>query len=235
MGAFANAFTFDAHHLQLLLDKTGVQLELSMEALVISVVLAVPLGVLLGHLHRFSFLAINVSNVGRALPSLAILAILLPFLGIGKTEVIIALVVLGFPPILTTTYVAVDQVDGDAVEAAKGMGLRPLQVISSVEMPLSLPLIFAGIRTSAVFIVATATLAGDFGGGGLGDIIFNEASYRLAGVVGASYVVIALALLTQVLFIAIDRAVTPRGLQEERSGAFAVMRRRDPELISEVV
>ena len=128
-------------------------------------------------MHRFSFLAINISNIGRALPSLGVLAILLPIVGIGKTDVIIALVVLAFPPILTNTYVAVDQVDAETVDAAKGIGLRPWQVLLRVELPLALPLIFAGIRTSAVFVIATATLAGFFGGGGLGDIISNEASY----------------------------------------------------------
>ena len=106
-----------------------------------------PLGILLGHLHRFSFLAINVSNIGRALPSLGVLALFLPITGIGETTVLIALVVLAAPPILTNTYVAVDQVDADTVDAAKGIGLKPWQVITSVEIPPALPLIFAGIRT----------------------------------------------------------------------------------------
>jgi len=225
MNAFTVAFTFIAQNGQLLVSKTAVLLALSLEALVISVVIALPLGVVLGHVHRFSFLAINVSNFGRALPSLAILAILLPFLGIGKTDVVIALVILAFPPILTNTYVAIDQVDGDAVEAAVGMGMRPSQVVFRVELPLALPLIFAGIRTSAVFVVATAPLAGFFGGGGLGDIIANRASYGLDGVIGASYVIVALALVTQALFIALERAVTPAGLRAER----ARNRRPNPE------
>jgi osmoprotectant transport system permease protein len=217
MSDFANAFTFIGNNVHLLLTKTSALLLLSVEALIVAVVLAVPLGVILGHTHRFSFLAINISNFGRALPSLAVLAILLPFIGIGKTDVIIALFVLAFPPILTNTYVAIDQVDPDAVEAATGMGMRPRQVILRVEMPLALPLMFAGVRTSAVFVVATAPLAGFFGGGGLGDIIANRASYGLAGVLGASYVIIVLALIAQVLFIALERAVTPRGLRAERA------------------
>jgi osmoprotectant transport system permease protein len=217
MSDFSKAFTFIGNHVHLLASKTGVLLLLSLEALVIAVVLAIPLGVLLGHIHRFSFLAINTSNIGRALPSLAILSILLPFIGIGKTDVVIALVVLAFPPILTNTYVAIEQVDPDAVEAATGMGMRPTQVITRVELPLALPLIFAGVRTSAVFVVATAPLAGFFGGGGLGDIIANRASYGLDGVIGASYVIIVLALLAQVLFVALERAVTPRGLRAERA------------------
>jgi len=217
MNAFTLAFTFISQNGQLLVSKTVELLALSLEALVISLVVALPLGVVLGHVHRFSFLAINISNFGRALPSLAVLAILLPFIGIGKTDVVIALVILAAPPILTNTYVAIDQVDPDAVEAAVGMGMRPGQVIFRVELPLALPLIFAGIRTSAVFVVATAPLAGFFGGGGLGDIIANRASYGLDGIIGASYVIVGLALVTQVLFIALERAVTPQGLRAERA------------------
>lgn len=215
MSPFTAAFTFISHNGSLLVSKTGVLLALSVEALVISLVIAVPLGVVLGHVHRFSFLAINVSTFGRALPSLAILAILLPVVGITRTNVIITLVILAFPPILTNSYVAVEQVDRDAVEAAVGMGMRPLEVILKVELPLALPLIFAGIRTAAVFVVATATLAGFFGGGGLGDIIANEASYHLSGVIGASYVLIVLALAFQVLFKGLEMAVTPRGLRKQ--------------------
>ena len=126
---------------------------------------------------------------------------------------IIALVVLAAPPILTNTYVAVDQVDADTVDAAKGIGLRPLQVIMKVELPPALPLIFAGIRTATVFVIATATLGGIFGGGGLGDIISNEASYGLDGVIGACYVLIVLAFVSQAVFLLIERLVTPEGMR----------------------
>ena len=136
---------------------------------------------MLGHLHRGSFVAVNVANIGRALPTLVVIAIGFIFLGIGFTNVMVALVVLGVPPILTNAYVAVDQVDPDAVEAARGMGMTPWQVIRRVELPLALPLLFAGIRTAAVFVVATATIAAIAGGGGLGDIIVNQAAYRGRG------------------------------------------------------
>lgn len=226
MNAFGQAFTFINDNTQLLWTKLGATVIFSLEALAISLVLAVPLGLLLGHLHRFSFLAINVSNFGRALPSLAVLALLLVIMGVGRSEVVIALVVLAFPPILTNTYVAIEQVDQDAVEAAKGMGLRPWQVVAQVELPMALPLIFAGIRTSAVFVVATSPLAGSFGGGGLGDIITNRASYGLDGVLGASYVLIVMAFLAQGVFLLIERAVTPRGLRAGR-------RRGDVTLVDE--
>ena len=114
----------------------------------VSILIAVPLGVVLGHLHRGSFIAVNLANIGRALPTLVVIAFGIAFLGIGFTNVLIALVVLGVPPILTNAYVAVDEVDPDAVEAARGMGMTPLQVLRRVEVPLALPLIFAGIRTA---------------------------------------------------------------------------------------
>lgn len=226
---FTDAFTWIADNSHLVQHDLYTHLEISVESVAIALAIGLPLGLFLGHLHRFSFLAINVSNIGRALPSLAVLAILLPFVGIGKTNVIIALVVLAFPPILTNTYVAIDQVDTDTVDAAKGLGLRPLQVLLRVEMPLALPLIFAGIRTSAVFVVATATLAGFFGGGGLGDIINNPESYGLAGIIGASYILIVLAFLVQGLFVLLEMAVTPAGLR--RSKGLRGFRRRQTQTL----
>jgi len=213
---FRKAFPFIRDHWGLIRHDTAVHLELSLYSILIAIAIGVPLGIYLGHLHRWSFLAINVSNIGRALPSVAVLAILLPWVGIGYADVIIALVVLAFPPILTNTYVAVDQVDVDSVDAANGMGLRPVQVLTRVELPQALPLIFAGIRTSSVFVVATATLAGIFGGGGLGDIINNRESYGLDGVIAASYVIIILAFAAQILLLGLERLVTPRGLRELR-------------------
>lgn len=217
MHSFVDAFSFIAGHGQVLLSKLAVHMIISGEAIAISILIGLPLGVVLGHAHRLSFLAINISNLGRALPSLAVLSILLPVLGIGRTDVIVALVVLAFPPILTNSYVAVDQVDGDTVDAARGIGMRPWEVLLKVEIPLALPVIFAGIRTSAVFVVATATLAGFFGGGGLGDIIANEESYRLAGIIAASYVLIVLAFASQVLLIGLERMLTPPGLRPRRN------------------
>ncbi|HVX45995.1 MAG TPA: ABC transporter permease [Mycobacteriales bacterium] len=220
MNDFVKAFSFIGNNSGLLMDKVGEHMLVSVEAILIALVIGVPLGVWLGHLHRFSFLAINVANIGRALPSLAVLAILLPFTGIGRTDVIIALVVLAVPPILTNAYVAIDQVESDTVDAANGIGLRPMQVLFKIELPLALPLIFAGIRTSSVFVVATATLSGFFGGGGLGDIISNHESYGLSGIIGASYVLIVLAMLVQIAFLGVERAVTPASLRPARSRRF---------------
>jgi osmoprotectant transport system permease protein len=232
MNDFVKAFSFISNNGRVLLDDVGAHLEISAEAVAIAVVIGVPLGVFLGHIHRFSFLAINISNIGRALPSLGVLAILLPVFGIGRTDVIIALVILAAPPILTNSYVAVDQVDADTVDAAKGTGLRPIQVLTRVEVPLGLPLIFAGIRTSTVFVIATATLAGIFGGGGLGEIINDRESYGLDGVIAAAYVLIVLAFLAQGLFIGLERLVTPAGIRasRKRTGVWSSRRRKTAEL-----
>jgi osmoprotectant transport system permease protein len=212
-GVFGEGLAFVRDNPSLIAEKTAEHLLLSGAAIGVALVLAVPLGVVLGHLHRGSFLAINVGNVGRALPSLAVIAIGIALLGIGFANVLVALVVLAVPPMLTNAYVAVDEADSEAVEAARGMGMSPAQVLARVELPLAAPLLFAGIRTASVYVVATATLAAIAGGGGLGDIIVNQASYRLAGVVGAALCVTALALSVDGLLALLQRAITPPGLR----------------------
>jgi osmoprotectant transport system permease protein len=213
MNDFLDAFRFIGEHPGLLWDLTLDHLALSGAAIALALVLALPLGVWLGHVHRGSFVAINASNVGRALPSLAVISIGVALLGIGFLNVMVALVVLAAPVMLTNAYAAVDGVDRDAVEAARGMGMTPLEVLWRVELPLALPLIFAGIRTAAVYVIATATLASVAGGHGLGDVIVDQATYRLPGVLGAAICVAALALAAELGLAALQRAVTPRGLQ----------------------
>jgi osmoprotectant transport system permease protein len=207
---------FFADNAGLLFDKTLAHLGISGLAMVIALGLALPLGVLLGHQHRGSFLAINISNVFRALPSLALISISLALFGLSLLNVEVALVALAIPPILTNAYTAVDGVDPDAVEAARGMGMTERQVLGGVELPLSWPLIFAGIRTAAVYVVATAPLAAIAGGGGLGDIILNQPTYRLVGVIAATIVVVVLAFAVDALLGLAQRAVTPRGMHVPR-------------------
>jgi len=179
----------------------------------ISVLIAVPLGVWLGHVHRGSFVAINLGNVGRALPSLAVLAIGDAFLGLGLTVVELALVILAVPPIVTNAYLGVDGVDPDLVDAAKGMGMGGWQILARVELPLAVPLVFAGIRTAAVFVISTTTIASLAGfSGSLGDVIANETSYHFSGVLGAAICVAALALAVEGGLTLLQRALTPRGL-----------------------
>jgi osmoprotectant transport system permease protein len=212
---FGDALEFVADERRLILQKTWEHLLLSGAAMAIALVIALPLGLWLGHKHRGSFLAVNVANLGRALPSLAVIAVGFVFLGVGFWSVALALVVLAIPPILTNAYVAVDSVQADAVEAARGMGMTDRQIITRIELPLALPLIFAGIRTATVFVVATATIAAVAGGGGLGDIIVNQAGYGLEGVIGAAICVSVLALAADGAVGLLQRALTPAGLRVE--------------------
>jgi osmoprotectant transport system permease protein len=212
---FGDALQFVVDERRLILEKTWEHLVLSGAAVAIATAIALPLGVWLGHLHRGSFAAVNVANLGRALPSLAVIAAAFVFLGVGFWSVALALVVLAIPPILTNAYVAVDAVQADAVEAARGMGMTGRQIVTRVELPLALPLIFAGIRTAVIFVVATATIAAVAGGGGLGDIIVNQAGYGLEGVVGAAICVSLLALAADAAVGLLQRLLTPEGLRVE--------------------
>ena len=185
----------------------------------ISILLAVPLGTWLGHLRRGSFLAINLGNLGRALPSLSVLAIADAFLGLGLLNVEVALVILAVPPIITNAYTGVAGVDRDYVDAARGMGMTGWEVMRRVELPLAIPLIFAGIRTAAVYVVATTTVASLAGfSGTLGDVIANEASYGIAGVLGAAICIAVLALVVELALAGVQRSVTPRGLRLAADG-----------------
>jgi osmoprotectant transport system permease protein len=213
MHAFVDAFTFFFNNLSLMTSKIVAHLEISFASIAVAILIAVPLGVWLGHLHRWSFFAINTSTIGRALPSLAVISVGIAFLGIGFANVLVALVILAAPVILTNAYVAVDQVDPDAVQAARAMGMRPPQVLWRVELPLAMPLIFAGIRTATVYVVATATLATFAGGGGLGDIIVNEPTYGTAGVIAGSLTITLLAFLVDGLLALIQFVVTPGPLR----------------------
>jgi osmoprotectant transport system permease protein len=212
MSTFVDAFRFMGDNSGLLLSKTGEHLELSAAALGIALVLALPLGLWLGHLHRGLFLAAGVSSLGRALPSLVLIGFGLTIFGFGFWNNTAALVVLAVPPILTNAYLAIDGADRDVVEAARGMGMSERQVLLQVELPLGLPLVLAGIRIAVVFVIATATIAAVAGGGGLGEIIVNQASYGLSGVVAASLCVSALALLAALGLAAVRRALT-RGVR----------------------
>jgi len=226
MHAFVEAFQFigrdGAVHrdpqLPSLVHLTLQTLKVGAIGLAISIALAVPLGVWLGHIHRFSFAVINLGNIGRALPSLAVLAIGDAFLGLGLTVVEVALVILAVPPIITNAYLAVDGVDPELVDAARGMGMGDSSVLWRVELPLSIPLIFAGVRTAAVFVISTTTIASLAGfSGSLGDIIANETSYHFSGVLGAAICVAALALLIEGALALAQRLLTPRGLRLDRS------------------
>jgi osmoprotectant transport system permease protein len=209
----ATIFSFLADNSAEIIDKSLVTIRLFAIAFAASVIIGAPIGVVLGHLHKGRFLAINISNVGRALPSLAVIAIGISVLGLGFTNVTVALVILAVPVILTNAYVAVDSVDDELIEAARGMGMSGLQTLFRVELPLAVPLLFAGMRTAALYVMATTPLAAFAGADGtLGDIIANQASYRFEGVVAASLVIAALAFAVDGAFALLQRYVTPARL-----------------------
>ncbi len=213
LSIFADALRFIEDNRGLLWDKTVEHLRLSAAAVGVALVIALPIGIALGHLRRFSFVAISISNIGRALPTLAVIAVCVVFLPVGFTVVLIALVVLAVPPILTNAYVAVSEIDRETIEAARGMGMTERQILQRVELPLATPLLFSGIRTAVVFVVASATIAAIAGGGGLGDVIVNQASYGIEGVIGASILVSVLAFACDGLVALVQRLVTPKPLR----------------------
>ena len=207
-------------HVPTLVHLTLGTLKIAGIGVALALVIALPIGLWLGHIHRGSFLAINLGNIWRALPSLAVLAIGVAFLGLGLGNVELALIVLAVPPVITNAYVAIDEVDRDVVDAARGMGMSGWEILRKVEVPLGIPLIFAGIRTAALFVVSTTTIAALTGyGGSLGDIINNEASYHLSGVLGAAICIAALALLTDLLLAGVQRLFTARGVSLEKHPA----------------
>ena len=191
---------------------TWEHLKISFAAIGLACAFAIPVGLALGHAGKGELLAISISNVGRAVPSLALIAFFVAYIGVGFTNVMLALVLLAIPPILTNTYVGVRQVDREVIDAGKGMGLRPHQVIRRIELPLALSSIFGGIRTSAVNVVATATIAPLAGVLTLGDYILSANVYGSDGRLAGAILVAVLALSTELVFAAIQRAVAPRGL-----------------------
>ncbi len=222
MGKFVDAFKFifrngqlpgQPHFTTLTYYALGT-LKVTAIAMVISLAIALPIGIALGHRHRGSFVAINLGNVWRALPSLVVLAIGAAFLGIGLKNVLLALVVLAVPPIITNAYVGIDEVDRDLVDAARGMGMTGWQVLRRVELPLAVPLVMAGVRTAALFVVSTTTLAAYAGyGDSLGEIVNNEAGYHLSGVLGAAICIAGLAIVIEVVLALVQRAMTPPPLR----------------------
>jgi osmoprotectant transport system permease protein len=228
MHNFVDAFQFigrngqvpGAEHLPTLTYYVLGTIKIAAIAMAISLVIALPIGLWLGHIHKGSFIAINLGNVWRALPSLAILAIGLAFFGLGLKNVLLALCVLAVPPIITNAYVAIEQVDPDLVDAARGMGMTGWQILWRVELPNAIPLLMAGVRTAALFVISTTTLGALVGDDdSLGSIINNETGYHLSGVLGAAIVIAALAITQDLLLAQLQRALTPAPLRSDSTGA----------------
>ena len=187
--------------------------QLSAESVAIAMLIALPIGILLGHYGRFGNLAINVSNIGRALPSFGILVIAFQIWGLGDLPIIISLTALAIPPMVTNSYVGLREVDPDIKDAARGMGFRDLALLR-IELPLAVPLVMAGIRTSAVQVVATATLAALIAGGGFGRYIVDGLDQQDYTKLFAGAVLVAvLALATELSLGGLERLLTPRGIR----------------------
>ncbi|MEV0276852.1 ABC transporter permease [Streptomyces sp. NPDC050610] len=209
-------------------NRLGQHLFLTAACLVISCAIALPIALVLGHLGRGGAVAVNISNAGRAVPTFAVLVLLLlsPLGTHGSWPTIIALVLFAIPPLLTNAYVGMREVDRDVVEAARGMGMSGRQLVGRVELPLAFPLIMTGVRTAAVQVVATATLAALPGGGGLGRII--TAGFRLTDtpqVVAGAVLVAGLALLVEGVFVLLTRVLDP---MRRRAGRAAGPAERPP-------
>ena len=203
-----------------ILLRLGEHVSLSAAALFVAVLIGLPLGLWIGHTGRGAAVVITIANIGRAVPSVGWLGIVFPLTlallgrnGLGFVPSLIALAALGIPPIVTNTYAGMREVDRDLIEAGRGMGMRETEVLRQVEVPVALPVILAGVRISAVQIVATATLASIVGGGTLGEFIVQGIFIRaLDRVVGAAILVAILAILTELTFSLIQRRAISPGL-----------------------
>ena len=202
-------------------DLTVTHVEVSALALGASLVLAMPIGVWLGHRGRGELLAVAIGNAGRAVPELALIAFMVAFVGVGLLNLTIALLVLGIPPILTNSFVAIRQVDRDAVEAARGMGMTEAEVVGKVELPLAVPTLMSGVRTAAIAIVATAAIGPIAGVVTLGDFIINRNVFGEDGALAGAILVAVLALVVEFGLAGVQRLLTPRGVVLQRAPAAA--------------
>ena len=199
-------------------DLTWTHLQLSLVATLIATLFALPLGVYLGHIGRFQFVATSISNIGRAIPALGLVVFFIAFLGVGFLNVTVALVLLAIPPIITNSYVGIRGVDPETVDAARGNGLTERQIALQVELPMALPTIMGGIRISLVSVIATATIAPLANVDTLGRPIISPNVYGTAGQLASCIVVAIVTLGADALFVLLQKAVTPEGLKLAERG-----------------
>ncbi|SPS04228.1 ABC transporter permease [Latilactobacillus sakei] len=193
-----------------LLIKTWEQLYISAIALLLGALVAVPLGIVLTRVPKTAKVVIAIASMLQTVPSLALLALMIPLLGIGKVPAIVALFIYSLLPILRNTYIGMNDVDPVLKDSAKGMGMTPLQSIMQVEVPMAMPVIMSGIRLSAVYVIAWATLASYIGAGGLGDFIFNGLNlFKPDLIIGGTIPVTILALLVDFLLGRLEKRMTP--------------------------
>lgn len=195
--------------------RVGEHLYYSGLSLLIAALIALPLGLFIGHTGRGAFLAVNSAGAARALPTVGLVGLTVVVFGIGLTPTLLPLVALAIPPILVNTYAGVRQVDAQLRDAANGMGMTGFQVLFQVELPVALPLIILGLRTAAVQIVSTATIAAYVGLGGLGRYIFDGLARREYEVmIGGAVLSVLLALGTEALFVALQRLIVSPGIRQ---------------------
>lgn len=194
--------------------RIGEHLTLSLIVLLVAAVIALPLGLLIGHTGRGAFLAVNSANAARSLPTLGLLVLVYLLTTGSDIAGLIPLVVLAIPPILVNTYEGIRQVEPVIKDAASGMGMTATQVVTRIELPIALPLILLGLRTAAIQVVATATVAAYINLGGLGGYIMDGIALQEYGpAFGGSLLVVVLAIAVQLIFTLITRLVTPKGLR----------------------
>ncbi|MFD4818522.1 ABC transporter permease [Peribacillus butanolivorans] len=199
---------------QELLYKVWEHLYISMIAVFLGILVAVPLGILLTRMKKSASIIIGIANIMQTLPSLAVLAFFIPFLGVGKTPAIIALFFYSVLPILRNTYTGIKGVNKNLLESGRGIGMTSWERIRLVEFPLALSVIMAGIRTASVYLIGWATLASFIGGGGLGDYIFIGLNlYQTEYIIAGAVPVIIMAILVDYVFSIIERKVVPKGLK----------------------
>jgi osmoprotectant transport system permease protein len=199
---------------QELIYKVWEHLYISMIAVFLGIIVAVPLGIILTRMKRSASIIIGIANIMQTLPSLAVLAFFIPFLGVGKTPAIIALFFYSVLPILRNTYTGIKGVNENLLESGRGIGMTSWERIRLVEFPLALSVIMAGIRTASVYLIGWATLASFIGGGGLGDYIFIGLNlYQTEYIIAGAVPVIIMAILVDNVFSIIERKVVPKGLK----------------------
>ncbi|MCP6731867.1 choline ABC transporter permease OpuBB [Bacillus subtilis] len=197
-----------------LLYKTYEHIMISLIAVILGVLVAVPLGVVLTRMKKGAGTIIGIVNIIQTLPSLAILAFFIPFLGVGKVPAIVALFFYSVLPILRNTYTGIRGVNKNLLESGKGIGMTPTEQVRLVELPLAAPVIMAGIRTSTIYLIGWATLASFIGGGGLGDYIFIGLNlYQPEYIIGGAVPVTILAIVIDYVLAVAERKLTPAGMQ----------------------
>ena len=200
-----------------LLSKAVEHFYISMFALLLAIVVAVPLGILLSKTQRTANVVLTVAGVLQTIPTLAVLAIMIPIFGVGKTPAIVALFIYVLLPILNNTVLVVKNIDKNVIQAGQSMGMTKFQLMKDVEMPLALPLIISGIRLSSVYVISWATLASYVGAGGLGDLVFNGLNlYQPPMIISAAIVVTLLALVIDFILSLVEKWVVPKGLKVSR-------------------